>query len=104
MAWYIWAAIAVAVTVLFFFIGVIYRKKVAEREISSAEDEARRIINEAIKGGENKKREMLVEAKEEIHKTVPNTNAKSGSAAQTCRSRSAACSRRRSPSTKDGRL
>ena len=68
MAWYIWAAIAVAVAVLFFFIGVIYRKKVAEREISSAEDEARRIINEAIKGGENKKREMLVEAKEEIHK------------------------------------
>ena len=67
MAWYIWAAIAVAVAVLF-FIGVIYRKKVAEREISSAEDEARRIINEAIKGGENKKREMLVEAKEEIHK------------------------------------
>ena len=67
MAWYIWAAIAVAVAVLFFFIGVIYRKKVAEREISSAEDEARRIINEAIKGGENKKREMLVEAKEEIH-------------------------------------
>ena len=68
MARYIWAAIAVAVAVLFFFIGVIYRKKVAEREISSAEDEARRIINEAIKGGENKKREMLVEAKEEIHK------------------------------------
>ncbi len=68
MAWYIWAAIAVAVAVLFFFVGVIYRKKVAEREISSAEDEARRIINEAIKGGENKKREMLVEAKEEIHK------------------------------------
>ena len=68
MAWYIWAAIAVAVAVLFFFIGVIYRKKVAEREISSAEDEARRIINEAIKCGENKNREMLVEAKEEIHK------------------------------------
>ena len=68
MAWYIWTAIAVVVAVLFFFIGVIYRKKVAEREISSAEDEARRIINEAIKGGENKKREMLVEAKEEIHK------------------------------------
>ena len=69
MAWYIWTAIAVVVAVLFFCVGVIYRKKVAEREISSAEDEARRIINEAIKGGENKKREMLVEAKEEIHKS-----------------------------------
>ena len=45
-----------------------YRKKVAEREISSAEDEARRIINEAIKAGETKKRESVLEAKDEIHR------------------------------------
>ena len=50
-------------------LGVTYRKKVAEKEIGSAEEEAKRIINEAIRGGENKKREMLLEAKEEIHKT-----------------------------------
>ena len=68
IAWYITAAIAIAVAAIFFFVGVTYRKKVAEREITSAEAEATRIINEAIKGGENKKREMLVEAKEEIHK------------------------------------
>ena len=68
MAWYIWAIIVAVTALLFFFIGVTYRKKVAEREIQSAEAEATRIINEAIKGGENKKREMLVEAKEEIHK------------------------------------
>lgn len=55
--------------IAFFFIGINYRKKVAEREIGGAETEARRIINEAIKSGENKKREMLVEAKEEIHKS-----------------------------------
>ncbi len=55
--------------ILFFFIGATYRKKVAEKEIGSAEEEARRIINEAIKGGESKKREMLLEAKEEIHKS-----------------------------------
>ncbi len=55
--------------VLFFVLGITYRKKVAEKEIGSAEEEAKRIINEAIKGGENKKREMLLEAKEEIHKT-----------------------------------
>ena len=54
---------------IFFILGVTYRKKVAEKEIGSAEEEAKRIINEAIKGGENKKREMLLEAKEEIHKT-----------------------------------
>ncbi len=68
MDWYIWAIIIVVTAIIFFFAGVTYRKKVAEREISSAEAEATRLINEAIKGGENKKREMLVEAKEEIHK------------------------------------
>ena len=55
--------------IVFFFVGTTYRKKVAEKEIGSAEEEARRIINEAIKGGESKKREMLLEAKEEIHKS-----------------------------------
>ncbi len=59
----------IVVGVIFFILGVTYRKKVAEKEIGSAEEEAKRIINEAIKGGENKKREMLLEAKEEIHKT-----------------------------------
>ena len=53
--------------ILGFVLGVAYRKKVAEREIASAEEEARRIINEAIKSAESKKREALVEAKEEIH-------------------------------------
>ena len=51
-----------------FFAGFTYRRKVAEKEILSAEDEARRIINEAIKSAESKKREALVEAKEEIHR------------------------------------
>ena len=50
------------------FAGYTYRKKVAEHEISSAEEEATRIINESIKTAESKKREALVEAKEEIHK------------------------------------
>ncbi|NCB63442.1 MAG: DUF3552 domain-containing protein [Clostridia bacterium] len=49
-----------------FAAGIQYRKKVSEKEISSAEEEAKRIINEAIKGAESKKREALVEAKEEI--------------------------------------
>lgn len=47
-------------------VGVLYRKKVAEKEIISAEEEAKRIINEAIKSAESKKREALVEAKEKI--------------------------------------
>ena len=56
----------VAVGVICFLLGISYRKKVSEKEISSAEEEARRIINEAIKSSESKKREALVEAKEEI--------------------------------------
>ena len=50
-------------------IGVMYRKRVGEAEISSAEEEAKRILNEAIKSAESKKREALVEAKEEIHRS-----------------------------------
>ena len=48
--------------------GIQQRKKSAEREIGSAEDEAKRIINEAYKSAESKKREAMVEAKEEILK------------------------------------
>jgi len=69
MEWYITLAIALACAGLGFVIGVLYRKNVAEREIGSAEQEATRLLNEAIKGGEAKKREMLLEAKEEIHKS-----------------------------------
>ena len=66
----LWLAIVliVAAFVIAFVLGITYRKKVAEREITSAEEEAKRIINEAIKSAESKKREALVEAKEEIHK------------------------------------
>ena len=59
----------VAGIALGFLFGVLYRKKVAEREIGSAELEATRLINEAIRSGENRKKEMLLEAKDEIHKS-----------------------------------
>ena len=52
-----------------FFGGVIYRKRVGEREIGSAEQEATRLINEAIRSGESRKKELLLEAKDEIHKS-----------------------------------
>ncbi len=52
-----------------FGVGIAYRKKVAEREIGSAEAEATRLINEAIRSGESRKKEMLLEAKDEIHKS-----------------------------------
>ena len=59
---------AVVVFIIAFVLGITYRKKVSEREIQSAEEQAKKIINEAIKAAESKKREALVEAKEEIHR------------------------------------
>ena len=49
-------------------VGVLYRKNVSEKTIGSAEQEATRIINDAIKSGETKKREAILEAKDEILK------------------------------------
>ena len=72
MEWYFVVLILLGVLVLcavFFGAGVVYRKRVGEREIGSAEQEATRIINEAIRGGESRKKEMLLEAKDEIHKS-----------------------------------
>jgi len=60
---------AAAVAGISFGLGIGYRKRVSEREISSAEAEATRIINEAIRSGESRKKEMLLEAKDEIHKS-----------------------------------
>ncbi|MGE4485212.1 MAG: ribonuclease Y [Oscillospiraceae bacterium] len=64
----IFIVVAAIVFIIAFFLGITYRRKISEREISSAEEEAKRIINESIKSAENKKREILLEAKEEIHK------------------------------------
>ena len=61
--------IAVAAIIIGFVLGILYRKTVAEREITSAEEEAKRIINESIKSAESRKKEALLEAKEEIHKS-----------------------------------
>ena len=51
-----------------FFMGVNYRKKIAEGEIGSAEEQAKRIINDAYKNAEARKKEIIVEAREEIQK------------------------------------
>ena len=50
------------------FIGYIARKKSAEATISSAEEHAKKIMDEAVVSAEAKSKEMLVEAKEEILK------------------------------------
>ena len=48
--------------------GYTVRKMSAESKISSAEEEARRIVNDAERNSEARKKEALLEAKEEIHR------------------------------------
>ena len=52
-----------------FALGVVYRKKVGEAEIGSAEIQARKILEDGIRSAENKKKEALLEAKDEIIRT-----------------------------------
>lgn len=54
--------------VIAFIAGVKYRMKVAEAELGSAEEEAKRLVSDAIKTAETKKKEALLEAKDEIYK------------------------------------
>ena len=57
--------VAVIVGIIAFLCGFSYRKRQAEAQIGSAEEKSRKIIDDAIKLGEAKKREVLLEAKEE---------------------------------------
>lgn len=70
----IWIYILVGVLALIvggivgYFIGYMLRKKYAEKTIGSAEKEAERIVADAVKAGEARRKEMIVEAKEDILK------------------------------------
>ena len=60
---------AVVVAPISWFVAVAYRKRVYEAKIGKAEEKSREIIDEALKVAETKKREALLEAKEESIKT-----------------------------------
>ena len=47
-------------------IGIFIRKGIAERKIGSAEEQARVILEEALRNAENAKKESIISAKEEI--------------------------------------
>ncbi|MDD4507732.1 MAG: ribonuclease Y [Eubacteriaceae bacterium] len=51
--------------VVAFGIGYFVRKSIAERKTGSAEEEAKKIVNDAVKDGETQKKELLFKAKEE---------------------------------------
>ncbi len=75
MQFELWMVLAIGVAsfllaaIIFFFIGQSHRKKVAEAKIGSAEEQAVRIVNDAIKQAESKKKEAILEAKEEINRS-----------------------------------
>lgn len=68
----IWATILIALiaaalsAAAFFYFGQQHRRKTAEAKIGSAEEEAVRIVNDAVKNAEQKRKETLVEAKDEV--------------------------------------
>ena len=65
-------AITIATAIVAIILGVIggytARKRTAEAQIGSAEEEARRILNEAQEKSSAEKKEAVLEAKEEIHR------------------------------------
>ena len=66
------AAVAAAVVfgVLGFVLGGLHRKKVAEAAIGSATEEAARIVNQAVQTAESKRKETVLEAKDEAHRLI----------------------------------
>ena len=61
-------ACVVAAAAAGILVGIVYRKKVAEATIGSAQQEATRIVNDAVSKAESKKKEAILEAKDEIHR------------------------------------
>ncbi len=53
-------------SLVFFFIGVQYRKRVAEAKVRSAEEQAEKIIEDSKKDAERLKKEAILQAKDEM--------------------------------------
>ena len=49
-------------------VGIVIRKLIAEKKIGSAEEQARKILEDAIKNAESAKKEAIITAKDEIFK------------------------------------
>ncbi|CAM3948989.1 ribonuclease Y [Cohnella lubricantis] len=68
MATGIWVLIVIVVGALFFGIGYVVRKSIAEAKISSAEQAALQIVENAKKEADATRKETVLEAKDEVHK------------------------------------
>ena len=72
----LWLAIIliVAAVAVGLAIGFIMRKVIAEKKLGSAEEQARKILEDAIKGAESAKKESIISAKEEIFQLKKETD------------------------------
>ena len=66
LQWYFAVAIGVGALLVGLIVGMIIRKAIAEKQIGSAETQAKRLLEDAIKTAEAKRKEYMLEAKEEI--------------------------------------
>lgn len=57
----------VVIALISLVLGYYLRKNIAEGKIASAEDTAKKIVDDALKEAETAKKEKLLEAKEEVH-------------------------------------
>ena len=58
--------LAAAALLIGLLIGIVIRKAVAEKKLGSAEDQAKKILEDAIKNAESVKKESIIAAKDEI--------------------------------------
>ena len=71
----IWVVIiAAAALIVGVVIGLIVRKVIAEKKLGSAEEQARKILEDAIKNAESAKKESIISAKEEIFQLKKDTD------------------------------
>ncbi len=69
----IFGVAALLLAVIGFVLGSVYRRRSSEKTIGSAEAEAKRILSDAMKNAETRKKELLLEAKEETHQLRQDT-------------------------------
>lgn len=68
LMWVLVVVVAAVCGALGYYFGGENRKRTAEAKIGSAEEEAKRIVNDAIKAAEQKRKETIIEAKDEAFK------------------------------------
>ena len=86
------------------FLGITIRKNTAEKEIGSAEEEARKIVADAIKAAEAKKKEVSLRVRTRFIASEPKAKKSLPTGARRFSVRNAAFSRRKKLSTESSTI